>query len=636
MNNVEEIKRLDFYDKALHISDEREIAYSELFQFLPNECIADFLGYMSSDIRKDINDRKSLEKEESKVSVDVEMPEQIRKSQSAVYMDLDVDISEFQKLSPTGKDHVNTNTCAQEQNKYFTNNDDDNAGDGECEYVYEQCLSPMIYRYDEETASLTDSKDITSMNMNDSIIDFGNGNGIGIGNESNTYSDTDCDISEITAKIKQTLTIMNVVNANANIVEQVDNSNNSSTDSAILIPRLINSKEQETLTKKLQTHLHIVPALQFTNKSTKKKNMNMISAKQYNSFNSETEYDNEYKSIFENESSETESDSRLRQWINCKKGTTSIIICSGLTYKFTIKQILKYTLNIFKRDDADVNVNANAIVNANIAKRYKNTNANTNTNTNTNRNKGGVLIVCNKTTIDYWIELIRNQTIPIAIRLLCYTDSLTKRKKNMSYDLLSLYCHDVVITTFDILKAAEVSINADMNINFNVNDKNCSNDDDDDGDGEWMQMKVPNTNINNNHKSYFSTTTSQTQSQAQTQAQAQQSYLHTLEWNHVIYDHDDNKTVRCSNLKGKAIKKLKVLNNNISIINEKYNHSLDGIHSMKPLDYTNIFLKSLFQMTHKSKSPYYDDGESDIDVDVDSDACVETLTTSIYDNRLGS
>jgi hypothetical protein len=63
-----------------------------------------------------------------------------------------------------------------------------------------------------------------------------------------------------------------------------------------------------------------------------------------------------------------------------------------------------------------------------------------------------VLIVTIKSQVEVWATYIRNLPEP---RLLLYTDSLVKRRKLGAYNLSQ---YDVIITTFDTLRAKEVCI----------------------------------------------------------------------------------------------------------------------------------------------------------------------------------
>lgn len=66
---------------------------------------------------------------------------------------------------------------------------------------------------------------------------------------------------------------------------------------------------------------------------------------------------------------------------------------------------------------------------------------------------GSVLIVCAKAQVESWATIVRSR---IDLKLLVYTDSLAKRRKQFAASSFGRY--DIVITTFDVLRSKEIVV----------------------------------------------------------------------------------------------------------------------------------------------------------------------------------
>jgi hypothetical protein len=92
----------------------------------------------------------------------------------------------------------------------------------------------------------------------------------------------------------------------------------------------------------------------------------------------------------------------------------------------------------------------------------------------------GVLLVTTKTELDGWLAILRGNP---HIRLLSYTDSLAKRRQMGSERLRN---YDVIITTFDTLKAKELALPREEVFGQSQSD---SEPEDEVGD-EWVQGRA--------------------------------------------------------------------------------------------------------------------------------------------------
>jgi len=146
---------------------------------------------------------------------------------------------------------------------------------------------------------------------------------------------------------------------------------------------------------------------------------------------------------------------------------------------------------------------------------------------------GGMLIVCHRQQLDCWTQLARASP---SLRLLCYSESLAERRKRGARgpSLLGLTCFDVVVTTFDILKAEEAhGLPALPAAGAKACGASGSNSISEESSIAWYGEDA-----------------------TETETAAAQSYLHFLRWYYILFDHHDNTTVKPTNAKGRAARRL--------------------------------------------------------------------------------
>jgi len=195
---------------------------------------------------------------------------------------------------------------------------------------------------------------------------------------------------------------------------------------------------------------------------------------------------------------------------------------------------------------------------------------------------GGLLIVCHRAALESWALLARQCP---NLRLLCYTESLAERRRRGARGprLLGLTCHDVVITTFDILKAEEVhgmpalprplppkQLAAAATREGGGGEKRGGRAGDSAGYSAGQEDERSRSWCGGGGGGVAVTETeTDSEAEAHTDAfanhallthapvtAAAQSYLHCLRWHGVLYDHDTNTTVKPTNAKGRAAMRL--------------------------------------------------------------------------------
>lgn len=188
---------------------------------------------------------------------------------------------------------------------------------------------------------------------------------------------------------------------------------------------------------------------------------------------------------------------------------------------------------------------------------------------------GGLLIVCHRVALESWALLARQCP---SLRLLCYTESLAERRRRGARGprLLGLTCHDVVITTFDILKAEEVhGLPAIPRPLPSKQPAAAATREGGEGGGRAGDSAGFSAGQEDERSRSWcgaaavAVTETETDSEVDTDAfdnhallthapatAAAQSYLHYLRWHGVLYDHDANTTVKPTNAKGRAAMRL--------------------------------------------------------------------------------
>ena len=129
--------------------------------------------------------------------------------------------------------------------------------------------------------------------------------------------------------------------------------------------------------------------------------------------------------------------------------------------------------------------------------------------------QGQLLIVTTKSNLTYWYSIL--SPLQPQVRVLNYTEPLSIRRRQGMSNMISLRFHDIVVTTFDILKSKEVTIDPGIIINNN-NSNNTAH-----GNVNGAKDKV------------------------------ERSYLHIYEWNHILLDYHDTRTIRRTNQAGTAV-----------------------------------------------------------------------------------
>ena len=189
--------------------------------------------------------------------------------------------------------------------------------------------------------------------------------------------------------------------------------------------------------------------------------------------------------------------------------------------------------------------------------------------------EGGVLIVCSKPALESWAALIRASS---HLRLLCYTESLAERRRRGArgaYQMGTAF-YDVVITTFDILKAEEVH-------GFSVNDRPMASEEASLGCLSDGWQKQDNLATGKGDKS----------------VPCAQSYLHMLRWNSVLHEHDEHGSARPTNAKGRALIRVSALQAYAMCV---HTHDIRINGPLPPIAFSGVELKGIASMLHAQTS----------------------------------
>mmetsp|Transcript_7608 Transcript_7608/g.7692 ORF Transcript_7608/g.7692 Transcript_7608/m.7692 type:complete len:702 (+) Transcript_7608:84-2189(+) len=295
--------------------------------------------------------------------------------------------------------------------------------------------------------------------------------------------------------------------------------------------------------------------------STSSKNSNIHSSNDINSVSNHSETVNKNEKL----------PSELDKWMRKKERINSIFVCCNDTREALLKTIVETSIDSYdspkSRHKAVSKVGSYSLIQSQA-----------------------VLIVTVKSQVEIWATHIRNLPEP---RLLLYTDTLVKRRKLGAYNLSQ---YDVIITTFDILRAKEVCIPEEYssesdpeersyptglggdsngsNIvekSFSLNDKenlplhknNIITDNDNDTFNSQVQdRKCKNKlNIRGSSTSWLN--------KRKNNVLLELSNAHLIDWRTVVYDNYDSTNVSSGTAKGNAAKLLKA-KSKIAVILSNY------------------------------------------------------------------
>jgi hypothetical protein len=175
-----------------------------------------------------------------------------------------------------------------------------------------------------------------------------------------------------------------------------------------------------------------------------------------------------------------------------------------------------------------------------------------------------VLIVTLKAHVEEWAGHVRNLPWP---RLMVYTDTLPKRRKLGAYNLAQ---YDVVVTTFDVLRAKEAALpdQGASDSDLGSVDSYCSNDDDidegddDDGEGEEeLFARAPGDRPAHTSKPKKKAAPASKAGQwlvkrTKPGGLVEVSNAHLIEWRQLVVDHGDDTKLKSGTVRGDAVRSL--------------------------------------------------------------------------------
>ncbi len=133
-------------------------------------------------------------------------------------------------------------------------------------------------------------------------------------------------------------------------------------------------------------------------------------------------------------------------------------------------------------------------------------------------NFGGLIIITTKAKIDSWANIVRSH---LSNRLLVYNSETLRSRRLKGATGLSLLYYDIIITTFDLLKAKDVKVSKQELHNY-LNGKNTE---------DWYDLGSRNNAAQSGDR----------------------SYLQLLRWKQSIVDFGDSKTCKSDSVKGVSI-----------------------------------------------------------------------------------
>ena len=135
--------------------------------------------------------------------------------------------------------------------------------------------------------------------------------------------------------------------------------------------------------------------------------------------------------------------------------------------------------------------------------------------------RGVLVVTSSKAAVEEWSELFRGNAY---VRLLTYTDALAKRRQMGTH---RLRCHDVIVTTFDVLKAHEIGLTEDGAIGGGEETAPPPADE----SGEWVVRHRGGPIV-------------------------ESSFLHMFCFADVVVDHNELSTVRATNQRGVSVRRI--------------------------------------------------------------------------------